>query len=147
VGHTYACNHLHVVFSTKERTNSLPDDLKPVWSYFVGIEANHQIPIDAIGGTRNHLHLLLRLPATESLSHAMDAFKANTSKWLNERSGTHFAWQEGYGAFSVSASQVMVVKRYIERQEEHHAKRSFEEEFIELLKRYGVEYDGRYVLG
>ncbi len=145
MGHTYACNHLHVVFSTKERTNALPENLKPVWSYFVGIGANHQIPIEAIGGTRNHMHLLMRLPATESLAHAMDVFKSNTSKWVNEHG--RFAWQEGYGAFSVGASQVEVVKQYIERQEQHHAKQSFEDEFIELLKRYGVEYDARYVLG
>jgi putative transposase len=147
VGHTYACNHLHVVFSTKERANTLPDDLKPVWSYLVGIGANHKIPVDAIGGTRNHTHLLIRLPATEALAHAMDTFKSNTSKWLNEHSGARFAWQEGYGAFSVSASQISVVKRYIERQEQHHAKQSFEDEFLELLKKYGVEYDPRYVLG
>ena len=147
VGHAYTCNHLHVVFSTKERANTLPEDLKPVWSYFIGIGANHRVPIDAIGGIRNHVHMLLRLPATESLSHAMDTLKANTSKWLNEHSRARFAWQEGYGAFSVSASQIQVVKTYIERQEQHHAKQSFEDEFVEMLRRYRVEYDPRYVLG
>lgn len=147
MGHTYACNHLHVVFSTKERTNTLPEDLKRVWSYFVGIGANHRIPMEAVGGTRNHMHLLMRLPATESLAHTIDVFKSNTSKWLNEHGGPRFAWQEGYGAFSVSASQIEAVKRYIERQEQHHVKQSFEDEFIELLKRFGVEYDERYVLG
>ena len=147
MGHSYACNHLHVVFSTKDRANTLPQDLKPVWSYFVGIGANHKIPLDAIGGTRNHVHMLMRLPATESLSDAMNTFKSNTSKWLNEHTTTRFAWQEGYGAFSVGASQIAQVTRYIERQEQHHARRSFEEEFVELLKRYGVEYDARYVLG
>ena len=147
MGHTYACNHLHVVFATKERANTLPEDLKPVWSYFVGIGANHEIPLDAIGGTRNHIHMLMRLPATESLSDAMNTFKSNTSKWLNEHTTARFAWQEGYGAFSVGASQIALVKRYIERQEQHHAKHSFEEEFLELLKRYGVECDQRFCLG
>jgi putative transposase len=147
VGHTYACNHLHVVFSTKERANLLPEDLKPVWSYFVGIGANHRIPIEAIGGTRNHMHMLMLLPSTESLSGVMNTFKSNSSKWMNEHQGLRFAWQEGFGAFSVSASQVAVVKRYIEGQEQHHAKQSFEDEFIELLRKYGVEYDARYVLG
>lgn len=147
MGHTYACNHLHVVFSTKERANVLPEDLKSVWSYFVGIGANHEIPIESIGGTRNHVHLLVLLPASESLSHVMNTFKSNTSKWMNERDVARFAWQEGFGAFSVSASQVGVVKQYIERQEQHHAKQSFEDEFLNLLKKYGVEYDPRYVLG
>ena len=83
------------------------------------------------------------MPAGESLSHIVNLLKSNSSKWL----GGEFAWQEGYGAFSVSASRVPAVKRYIEHQAEHHARRSFDEEFAALLQKHGVTFDPRYVMG
>ena len=97
----------------------------------------------AAGGTANHVHLLIVLPATVSLATAVQKLKGSSSRWL----GKGFAWQEGYGAFSVSPSRVPAVKRYITHQETHHRKRTFETEFTEMLRKCGVEYDSRYVFG
>ena len=97
----------------------------------------------AAGGTTNHVHLLIVLPSTLSVATAVQKLKGGSSRWL----GKGFAWQEGYGAFSVSPSQVAAVKRYIAGQEEHHRKRSFEEEFTDMLRRCGLEYDPRFVFG
>ena len=98
------------------------------------------------GGTSNHAHLLIALPATMALAKAVQVLKANSSRWLGEH-GLDFAWQEGYGAFSVSASSVAAVRRYIEHQTEHHAKYSFEDEFLSFLRKSGVPFDPQVVLG
>ena len=94
----------------------------------------------------NHVHVLLALPATKTLSEVVRDLKANSSRWMKE-SGEDFGWQEGFGAFSVSPSQVPVVKAYIRNQEEHHRKRNFEEEFRALLKKSGITFDERYGFG
>ena len=147
MAHTYPNVLIHCVFSTKLRCNSIPDDLREKLSmYFIGIGKNHDIPVLCAGGTANHAHLLLALPATMTLAKAIQILKANSSRWLGEH-GFDFAWQEGYGAFSVSASNVEGVKHYIEHQPEHHAKRSFEDEFVSLLRKSGVEYNPDFVFG
>ena len=97
----------------------------------------------AAGGTANHIHLLFVLPASISLAHAVQKLKGSSSRWM----GHGFSWQEGYGAFSVSPSQVPVVKRYIQNQEQHHHNRNFEEELVSLLRNCGIEYDERYFFG
>ena len=97
------------------------------------------------GGTANHLHLLISLPPTITLAKAVQELKGNTSRSLNEMSP--FAWQEGYSAFSVSQSQRKTVGDYIDRQTEHHAKWSFEQEFLAMLKKSGIAYDPRFVFG
>ena len=113
-----------------------------------GIARNHGFEAVKVGGVEDHAHALLILPPTIPLSKAIQTIKACSSKWLNETEAIkNFAWQEGYGAFSVSASQTPEVIRYIENQPSHHAKRSYEDEFLELLKRYGVKYDPKYLLG
>ena len=145
MSHAYARNHLHVVFATKGRRNLITDPDR-LWPYMRGIARNYRIDFEAIGGTANHVHILLALPPKLSLSHAMRAIKANSSKWTNE-SGQHFAWQEGYAAFSVSASNVEAVRHYIEHQAEHHARHSFEDEFVSLLRKSGVAYDPQFVFG
>ena len=101
----------------------------------------------AIGGTTDHSHALLSLPATLSLAKAIQLIKGGSSKWIHDRLPKYrkFEWQEGYGAFSVSPSQVRSVITYINNQKEHHRKKTFEEEFLEFLDKYGVEYDRRYV--
>ncbi len=98
------------------------------------------------GGTTNHLHILLVLPSDMPLSKAVQILKANSSRWLGEH-GIDFAWQEGYAAFSVSASQVSAVREYIRNQAAHHQRRNFEEEFLALLKKSGIAYDPKHVLG
>lgn len=150
MSHTYSCNRVHVVFSTKERRNRIPLDSQPcIWAYMAGIARHHGFESIRIGGTEDHVHALLVLPATLALAKAVQTLKGCSSKHLNESIGNSekFAWQEGYGAFSVSVSQTPVVARYIENQAAHHAKCSFEEEFLALLKKHGVEYDPKYVLG
>ena len=100
----------------------------------------------AIGGTENHVHILFHLSPKLALAKAAQLLNGNSSKWIGEQ-GIEFAWQEGYGAFSVSSSNLEAVARYIANQESHHRKFSFEEEFRTLLEKHGVEYDPKYMLG
>jgi putative transposase len=145
--HTYSTNLVHCVFSTKERANLIPDDLRVrLYAYLFGTAKNLEIEIIAMGGTANHIHILMALPPKQPLSYVVRDLKANSSRWMKE-SGLSFSWQEGFGAFSVSASQAPVVKAYIRNQQEHHKKRTFEEEFLLLLKKSGIDYDPRYVFG
>jgi putative transposase len=147
VAHSYSQNHIHLVFSTKERRCAVAKEWQPrLWAYISGICNNYGIVSLAIGGTENHLHMLFPLPPKLSLAKAVQVIKGNSSKWMGER-GINFAWQEGYGAFSVSASNLDWVKRYIRNQEAHHRTFSFEEEFRALLKKHGVDYDPQYVFG
>jgi len=133
------------VFSTKQRQNLIrnPEDL---WRYVAALAYAKNIHVLAAGGTENHLHVLILLPQTITLATAMQEIKANSSRWLRETSAK-FQWQEGYGAFSVSQSQRQAVMDYIANQSQHHQKRSFEEEFLALLKNSGVQYDPRFVFG
>jgi len=148
MSHSYCSNRIHLTFSTKNREKCLPEELQNrLWPYMAGIARNHGFEAIKIGGAEDHAHALLVIPAAMSLAKAIQTLKACSSKWLNETVTKGFSWQEGYGAFSVSASQSDGVIAYIENQREHHAKRSFEEEFVSLLKRYGVSYDAEHVLG
>ncbi len=147
MAHGYPNVVIHCVFSTKLRRDSIPDDLREKLSmYLVGIGKNHDIQVLCAGGTTNHAHLLIVLPASIPLAKAIQVLKANSSRWLGEH-GFEFAWQEGYAAFSVSASNVEAVRHYIEHQPEHHAKHSFEDEFVSLLRKSGVKYDPEFVFG
>jgi|SRR5690348_628711 len=145
--HTYTQNTIHVIFSTKNRTKTIPKALQPkLWAYAAGICKNHKILPLEIGGGDDHVHLLIQMPPTLTLSDAVAIIKANSSRWVHER-GRNFDWQQGYGAFSVSASSIPSVVRYIQNQEAHHKKRTFEEEWFALLKKHRLEFDPRYALG
>jgi len=147
MAHTYPNVLVHCVFSTKNRQSTIPDELREKLAmYFVGIGKGHDIPVLCAGGTANHAHILIALPASMPLAKALQVLKANSSRWLGEH-GFHFAWQEGYGAFSVSPSNVEAVRRYIEHQPEHHAKYSFEDEFVTLLRKCDIAYDPQFVFG
>ncbi len=147
MSHSYSQNHIHLVFSTKDREKLIGRELQSsLWAYTAGICRNHDILTFAIGGMEDHMHLLFRLPPTMTLADAVNKVKVNSSRWLNAQ-GLKFGWQKGYGAFSVSSSNVSSVIRYIGRQEEHHKKQTFETEFIALLEKHGVKYDPRYVFG
>jgi REP element-mobilizing transposase RayT len=144
MAHTYASNFVHCVFSTKERKPLISSDrLSGLYSYFGGIAQGEGFCLIAAGGTANHVHLLITLPPKLPLATAVQKLKGSSSRWM----GPGFSWQEGYGAFSVSPSQVPVVKRYIRNQETHHRKQPFEQEFIALLRRCGIDYDEHYVFG
>ncbi len=138
---------VHLVFSTKERRGLIPADLQPrLWKYIGGIGANRNIPILTCGGTDNHLHVLISLPSDITVTKIVQVLKANSSRWIAEH-GTGFEWQEGYGAFSVSASNLGAVHDYIDHQSEHHAKRSYEDEFVAMLRKSGVAFDAADVFG
>lgn len=150
MSHSYSSNRVHVIFSTKERVRSLPHEFLPkLWAYMAGIAHNQGFEAMIVGGVEDHVHALLVLPPSLPLSKAIQFLKGSSSKWINDTkaAGQHFAWQEGYGAFSVSASQTVDVMHYIKNQEAHHAKRSFNEEFTEFLKKYGISYDPTHVFG
>lgn len=149
MGHTYTSTLMHCVFSTRERRNLIPAEIQPeLWSYVGGIARQHGMKVLAVGGTENHAHVLLSLPATIPLSKALQEIKAISSKWMRDSHGqSEFAWQEGYGAFSIGATQIDAATAYICRQQEHHRKRDFQAEFLLFLKKNGLEYDPRYVWG
>lgn len=147
MGHAYPNVLIHCIFSTKERRNLIPAELhEKLLMYFVGIGKGHDIPILCAGVTSNHAHLLFALPAAIPLAKAVQVLKANSSRWLSEH-GFNFSWQEGYAAFSVSASNREAVKNYIRNQAEHHAKHSFEDEFVSFLRKSSVPYDPKFVFG
>jgi putative transposase len=147
MAHSYTRNHFHLVFSTKERRNTIPKEMQPrLWAYIAGICKNYEMIAVAIGGTENHVHILFHLSSMLALAKAAQLLNGNSSKWIGEQ-GTKFAWQEGYGAFSVSSSNLEAVARYIGNQEAHHRKFSFAEEFRTLLEKHGVEYNPKYTFG
>lgn len=145
---TYTNLLYHIVFSTKERrrfiTPALRDDL---YSYIGGIIRGEKGIQLEIGGMPDHLHLLVKLPPTLSISDALRLIKANPSKWVREQrdQSRAFGWQTGYGAFSVSESQMPAVRLYIQRQEQHHRTTTFQEELVALLEKNRIEFDRRYL--
>ena len=114
--------------------------------YLTGVARAKNITLLAAGGTANHIHLLVAQTSTVTLAKVMQDLKGNSSRWLNKR-GTKFAWQEGFGGFSVSQSQKQVVADYIAHQAEHHKKWTFEQEFMTLLKKSGATIDKERVFG
>lgn len=142
VSHTYISSVFHIVFGTKERIALISTEMQPrLWSYVSAIARNHGMHVLAIGGTANHIHILLVLPADQKLADAVRTLKCNSSRWMRE-TDRRFGWQEGYGAFSVSPSQRSKVEGYIARQAEHHQKRSFEDEFRAMLQAANIEIGG-----
>lgn len=117
-----------------------------MWSYIGGICKNEKIFIHAIGGMEDHIHLAVQIPPVLALAEAVMTIKANSSKWASER-GSKFAWQQGYGAFSVSTSNIPAVIRYIHNQEKHHKKMTYKQEFIAFLKKNHIPFDPKYVFG
>lgn len=147
MSHSYAQNVIHIVFSTKQRQKSIDTAFQPeLWAYTAGICKKEGLFVHAMDGMEDHIHLLLQLPPTLSLSKAVNAIKTNSSRWANQKDH-ELAWQEGYAAFSVSASLVPAVAHYIRNQKQHHKKMSFDQEFLALLKKHRMEFDPRYVLG
>jgi putative transposase len=137
----------HLIFSTKNRETLLigKNLQQRTHAYLAAILKDMDCPALVVGGVANHVHILCRLAKTQSVSDVVEHIKASFSKWLKTQGSPTFAWQRGYGAFSVSQSHVAPVTSYIEKQEEHHRTMTFEEEFRLILKRYRVAYDERYV--
>ncbi len=140
---TYTRILVHCVFSTKAR-QALISEPQKLWTYLRGIACNRGVDILAIGGTSNHVHALVALSSSLTMAQLVRDLKANSSRHLNEKV-RGFAWQDGYAAISVSPSQVEIVRRYIEMQEVHHSKRSFESEYIAMLDKSGLAHSAQYV--
>jgi putative transposase len=137
------------VFSTSGRAPFLADTIRDDMHAYIGgiLRELHVAPI-AVGGTKDHVHLLMRLPADTSVADCLRIVKTNSSRWVKQRWPDRrlFAWQGGYGAYSVSESRRAAVIRYIKDQPRHHQRISFQDEFLALLRNHGVEFDERYVL-
>ena len=144
---THLSLHYHLIFSTKDRVAHIHSDWRGrLHTYLGGIVNNLGGTPVAIGGVDDHVHLLVGLRATHRLADMLREIKSVSSKWVHEElSKPLFSWQEGYAAFTVSPSQIEAVKRYIANQEEHHHKKTFQEEYLEFLKLSGVEYDEKYL--
>ena len=139
--------YVHLVFSTKGRVETLPKQhLSEINSYIAEILNRNHCPAIIIGGTANHIHILYVQSKTMSLSDIVRLVKSSSSKWINEKNGifNQFAWQDGYGAFSISQSHVDSVINYIKHQKQHHEKSSFQDEFRRLCQLYGVELNEKY---
>jgi putative transposase len=144
---SFICHPFHIVFSTKNREPFIA----PVWrpklhAYFRGLIEGLGGDCEIVGGTADHIHLLMRLYAMHRPADFMREVKKASSAWAKKETGLrHFGWQDGYASFAVSASLVNQVRRYIENQEQHHQKRGFREELIILLRRSGMDFDERYL--
>jgi putative transposase len=139
---------VHFTWSTKTRQPWLEPDMRnDLYSYIGGIMNNKQAKLISAGGMYDHIHLYASMPSTISVADFVNAVKSNSFRWIHESYGRlrDFAWQEGYGAFSVSKSEETKVVRYISNQEKHHRKRTFKEELIGLLQKHEIPYDNRYI--
>ena len=140
--------YVHLVFSTKHRKPLITDLIKgELFSYLGGICKNLECNPIQVGGHHDHIHILCLLSKKVALMKLMEEVKSHSSKWIKTKGDEFedFYWQNGYGAFSVNPTEIEIVKNYILNQEEHHKKKTFQEEFLAFLKKYDVEYDERYV--
>ena len=144
---THLSLHYHIVFGTKNHDPMIQQTWRTdLHAYLGGIIRRANGIAESVDGVADHVHLLVGLRATHCLADVLRALKSVSSGWVHDEIGLPaFAWQEGYGAFTVSPSQRQAVRRYIEQQEEHHRTRTFREEYLELLRRSGVEFDEPYV--
>ena len=134
----------HIVFSTKGRERSITPEIKnELYQYMIGIIGKEGGLVLQIGGMPDHIHIVIKLKPIHSLSEIIKKVKANSSKWLNKsnRLPFKFSWQEGYGAFTASESQIQAIIRYVKEQENHHRRMPFKDEFIRILKLNKVEFD------
>ena len=150
MAHTYVNALFHCVFSTKGRRPIITADLQErLWPFMGGVARENRAKALAIGGVEDHVHLLLSIPATLAVSKAIQLVKGASSKWVHDTFPKYrlFAWQEGYGAFSIGVSQIASTVAYIRSQPEHHRRLTFQDEFRAFLKKHVIEYDERFVWG
>jgi putative transposase len=145
---TYTKIYLHIVFAVKFRDCLISREWKnELYKYITGIVQNNGHKLIVINGMPDHVHILIGLKPDQSISDLMQDVKGSSSKWINEKGFTRgkFNWQQGYGAFSYSDSQLDNVIKYIENQEEHHKKKMFREEYLDILKSANVDYNEKYL--
>ncbi len=139
---------VHIIFSTKDRFPCLdPATRGHLQAYLATVARNAKCAGYRVGGTGDHVHLAVRLSRTIAIAELVEELKTSSSKWLKLQRPElgRFSWQRGYGAFSVSPDELEALLTYVDNQEEHHRVRTFQEEYLDFLKKYGVEYDERYV--
>jgi len=144
MSHSFVCQYIHCVFSTKNREPWITPNIREDLYQFIREMANkNKFKIIAAGGIENHIHVLLSLPSDISLSKAVQLIKGGSSYWIYKTypERNYFSWQDGYGAFSVGISQIEKTKDYIANQEEHHQTISYQDEFIQFLKKQGIQYN------
>jgi putative transposase len=148
MANTYTQIYIHVVFAVEGRQNLIaPKHNEELQKYICGIVAGQKQKVIAINNMPDHLHVLIGLKPDLALSAVVRDVKANSSRFINEKRWVmgKFSWQEGFGAFSYSRSQLGDVIRYIENQQQHHSRKSFRQEYVELLEKFSVDYDERYI--
>ncbi len=148
MANTYTQIHIHAVFAPKFREAVLDKEWRPdLFRYITGIVQNYDHKMLQINGMHDHLHLFFGMRPTQALSKLMQQVKEDSTNWINDNRLVRgkFIWQEGYGAFSYSRTHVPKVIKYIQDQEIHHAKKTFMEEYLQMLKAFEVDYDERYV--
>ena len=144
--HTYSDLTTHIVFSTKDRRPWITEGIRTeLFAYLGGLVKEQKGKPIKINGVADHVHMLVTLPATLNVSDAMRFIKTNSSRWINRKFGGRFAWQKGYGVFSLSSSQVAKVATYIANREQHHAKFNFRGEFLTMLRNSRVDFDEEFL--
>ncbi len=150
MANTYTSLHYHVIFSTKNREPWLVQSIEQrIWEFIGGIARAHGMTALQVGGVEDHIHVLVTAPPTIAPFKIAQFLKGDSSKWIHEEFSTlrHFGWQDGYGAFTVSKSNIPKVIKYIKTSVSIIAKKTFQEEYMEFLQANGVEYDERYLWG
>lgn len=148
MANTYTQIYLHIIFAVSSRESLIVDEWRPeLYSYISGACKNRKHFVHAINGTADHVHLLVGMHPSESVSDLVKEIKGQSSKWINDNylHGS-FAWQSGFGAFSYSKSFVPAVKQYIDNQQEHHRKVSFQDELVDIFAKAGIEYVPEYMM-
>ena len=148
MSNTFSQITIHAVFAVKYRENFITHDWRDdLHKYISGIITNKGAKSLAVGGWKDHVHILFGMPVTTCIADFMSAVKSNSSKWINEQRFVKgkFQWQDGYGAFSYARSQRDIVIKYIVNQEEHHRTRTFKEEYLDLLNEFGIEFKPEYL--
>ena len=148
MANTYSQIYLQIVFSVKGRQNLISKNWKEeLYKYICGIVNGKEQKVYAIGGVADHIHILVSIKPTIALSDLVTDIKANSSKWINEKGFIKgkFQWQEGFGAFSYAHSQLDIIIAYINNQEQHHLKKTFRDEYTELLQKFNVQCDENYL--
>ncbi|RUA33545.1 MAG: IS200/IS605 family transposase [Bacteroidetes bacterium] len=148
MGQSLVQNYLHIIFSTKHRKPLIRSAIEPeLHAYLASIFNRLECQAIKVGGYTDHIHILCKLSKKITLIKLMEEVKSHSSKWIKTKGKKYefFYWQDGYGAFSVNPSQVDAVIDYIDRQHEHHKKKTFQDEFRAFLRKYEVDYDERYV--
>lgn len=149
MAHSFRAHYFHLVWSTRNREPFIIEEIRCLlYAYIGGVIKNHNGKLLEAGGMPDHIHLLVGLKSLDDFSKLIRDIKTSSSLWINKNAPEkHFAWQDGYGSFSVSYSSLDKVKLYIKNQEHHHKTSSFDKEYLQLLNLHNIDFDSRFVLG